>query len=587
MALIQLIKNVDRLSNDSDNLIKIFNKLLQNTEDEYKILHIGYMQDMFYVKDKIKQSSNVEQITAWLSNNTDFFHDDYMKNIDHQKNNGKFISNFNGNQNISDFWFHENKIRLVFVRGENNKGKERWYLDEEGRIFLKTEIHLESNGYVTDVFRIRMNGKEQKFFSEEELIYFYLNQVVHDDDILITDDLSLVDVVINYFGHTVGKFFSVNKVLTEVKKIKQYIFLVEGLVTDSKEIYDQLVSEYSFKESELYLIQDSSIPLKRNPVLKRLSMKVIKFNNSMTKLNLSSEVIKLEHEFHTEKLLSGAGNRPGLVNVLNKLAGEDYILYRGTMKAAWFIKRRLYDSRQLKRYKDVFYQLDIPGTKRTTKKENKLVVFFLSLPPVEGLISNDPQDRSFTEMFLSIQRSLVKDTFVLRIADLNLVRGSFYVNSANFQDYEEQIQSLIRSVMSDNDIKLDNVVTYGVSRGGVGALVHGACLNSRIVAVDPIVNDEYYVKYKQDVHYVGQNREMDLTGKVESYLKNSTASGVIISNHFVKNNWEYLKNLNLDNKLKLIDVNDETVTEHPVLSRNTVPEQLMYLNQLLLDVKEM
>lgn len=218
MALIQLIKNVDRLSNDSDNLIKIFNKLLQNTEDEYKILHIGYMQDMFYVKDKIKQSSNVEQITAWLSNNTDFFHDDYMKNIDHQKNNGKFISNFNGNQNISDFWFHENKIRLVFVRGENNKGKERWYLDEEGRIFLKTEIHLESNGYVTDVFRIRMNGKEQKFFSEEELIYFYLNQVVHDDDILITDDLSLVDVVINYFGHTVGKFFSVNKVLTEVKK---------------------------------------------------------------------------------------------------------------------------------------------------------------------------------------------------------------------------------------------------------------------------------------------------------------------------------------------------------------------------------
>lgn len=583
MAVIQLIKNIDNLSNDSDKVVQKFSKLLQNSKNEYKLLHIGYMQDMFYVRSKIDKDTDFEQITWWLSDHSDFFSDDYMSNIETQKNNGKFISNFSGGKNVSDFWMHENKIRLVFIRGTNGQGTERWYLDSQGKIFLKTEIHLEASGYVTDALKIKINGSEIKFLSEEELIHFYLSHIIHDGDVLVTSDLSLIDIELNYFGHATGKIFNIVDRSPEIKKIKQQIFLVDGLITGNRDIYEQLLLDYSFNKNEVYFIGENS--LKRNLSIKGFSMETIKFDNH-DKPKLGTEIIKLDHNFNREKLLSGAGKHPDLVNLLNELAGMDYILYRGTKKSAWFIRRRLYDSRSLKRFKDVFYQLNIPEKKRITNKRNKLVVFFLSLPPVDGLISNDPQDRSFTEMFLNIQRSLVKDTFVLRIADLNLVRGSFYANSVNFQDYEQQIQSLIRKIMTENDITVDNVVTYGVSRGGVGALIHGAWLNSRIVAVDPIINDEYYVKYKQDVHYVGQNREVDLTSKIESYLSHSTASGLILSNHFIQNNWKYLERLNLQNKLQLIDVKDDTVTEHPTLSRNTVPEQLMYLNIALLDVEE-
>lgn len=546
MTLIQLINNVDRLKDNN-----VINKLFNNQEDNFKILHVGYMQDMFYVQSQVDNTSNFEHITDWFSRHSDFFDDDYLSNIEYQRKNPKYISNYNGNKNISDFWLYKGKIRLVFVRGEGNRGTERWYLDFQGKIFLKTKIHLEKDGYVTDLFKIKKDGQELTFYSEEDLIYYYLSQVLCDNDVLITNESSLINIELNYFKNAVGKFIGVDKFDSGLEKIEKQIFLLDG----------------SF-------------------LFKGYREEIINFNSDSKLVKENREIIKLDHDFNNEHLLSGAGKYPRLVELLNYLAGKDYILYHGTKKTAWFIKRSLYDTRSLKRYKNVFYQLDLPENKRISQKSNKLLVFFLSLPPVEGLISNNPQDRAFTKMFVDIQRSLVKDTFVLRIADLNLVRGSFYVNSVNFPDYEQQIQCLIRDVMNDHKIDIDNVVTYGVSRGGVGALIHGTLLNSKIVAVDPIINDEYYFKTKQDVHYVGKNRAIDLTQKFEHYLVNSKSTGVILSNHYVKNNWKYIKKINLLDKMALIDINDAMVTEHPVLSRNTVPEQLMYLNQALLDVEE-
>lgn len=546
MTLIQLINNVDRLKDNN-----VINKLFNNQEDNFKILHVGYMQDMFYVQSQVDNTSNFEHITDWFSRHSDFFDDDYLSNIEYQRKNPKYISNYNGNKNISDFWLYKGKIRLVFVRGEGNRGTERWYLDFQGKIFLKTKIHLEKDGYVTDLFKIKKDGQELTFYSEEDLIYYYLSQVLCDNDVLITNESSLINIELNYFKNAVGKFIGVDKFDSGLEKIEKQIFLLDG----------------SF-------------------LFKGYREEIINFNSDSKLVKENREIIKLDHDFNNEHLLSGAGKYPRLVELLNYLAGKDYILYHGTKKTAWFIKRSLYDTRSLKRYKNVFYQLDLPENKRISQKSNKLLVFFLSLPPVEGLISNNPQDRAFTKMFVDIQRSLVKDTFVLRIADLNLVRGSFYVNSVNFPDYEQQIQCLIRDVMNDHKIDIDNVVTYGVSRGGVGALIHGTLLNSKIVAVDPNINDEYYFKTKQDVHYVGKNRAIDLTQKFEHYLVNSKSTGVILSNHYVKNNWKYIKKINLLDKMALIDINDAMVTEHPVLSRNTVPEQLMYLNQALLDVEE-
>lgn len=605
MAIFDIIDNLDQISTLSSR-----QHFLKKNSIQSKIIVLNYMQSMFQVDERSNDSNiSVLHITKWLSQRHEFFDSKYHIKFDKQTGNQNHKKNYINGKNISDFYYYKSNLRLVFIRSlKNEQGIERWYVDELGNVFLKTKIHLEGENYITDLWSIIVDGVEKTFKSEQDIIHFFLDNTLADGDTVIINGLNNSVNLIHYFGKNTRKILRIDsKEISDVnssnvinhnfESLVRNQFLVNQIVVDGLNEYEiitkkgldkQLVSiipPYDDNEvnssKQTIIFQSKWDTLFKNLSNKLLTSITINISNFKYK-QYNSDVIVLNHFLNRMQILKGAGQNKDIVDILNFLAGQDYILFDGTLNKSFFIQREKYKTNKLAQYENVFYHLDAPDiNKKTTNNANKLVVFFLSLPSYDALISNDPIDRAYTKMFMDLQRSLVKDTYVLRIADFNLVRGSFYVNSVNFKDYEERIQKLIIKVKTDNDILDENIVTYGVSRGAVGALIHGAKLNAKVLAIDPIINDQEYVDNSADVHYVGENRPIDLTTKFLTYLETSSAKGVIISNKYIEKNYPYLKRIKLPKNFQLISLNDNTVRNHADFSRNSVPEQLMWLNLML------
>lgn len=563
--------------------------IFQNKGIINKVLILDYMQNMYQVEELVNkyrsthdQDFEIIHITKWLSQRGEFF---------------ETLSGLDGETNIIDETHTKNYV---------DKGVERWFVDEFKNVFLKTKIHLSGSDYVTDQWSIIVDGVETIFNSEKALIHFFMDSIIEEKDSLIFNISKIAPIVNNFVKKSITKIFFIDHIRSEklgdadlIKSIYESLinnqFLINKVVTINEGDYKNTL-ERGFSQKLVSLIPDHLVTNETGMINDLIILLNESKSNVLTtiKLDISNfefkkyknDIIELHHSLNREFILKGAGQNKKVVDILNFLAGLDYILYGGDTDYSVFVQRKKYTTTKLSEFNEIYYHLDSPDIqKKQTNNANKLVVFFLSLPPYDGLISNNPIDRSYTNMFTDIQRSLVKDTFVLRIADLNLVRGSFYVNSVNFPDYEDKIQSLIQKIKIENTIPDENVVMFGASRGAVGALLHGAKMNTKVVAVDPIINDQEYVQHRDDVHYVGHNRPVDLTDKFVNYMANSKANGVIISNKFISKNFLYLKRIPLPTSFKLISLNDNTVKEHAEFSRNSVPEQLMWLNAMLSDVQ--
>ncbi|MFD0961848.1 accessory Sec system protein Asp2 [Paenibacillus chungangensis] len=178
-----------------------------------------------------------------------------------------------------------------------------------------------------------------------------------------------------------------------------------------------------------------------------------------------------------------------------------------------------------------------------------------------------------------MERSLVKNVYTMRIMDLNCSHGSHYINTINYKNYEKDIQNAITKVISKLEIDKENVVLYGVSKGGTGSIYHGSALDLKVVAVDPILHLGHY-NSKNDYHFLKDLRKEDLTDSINKSLNNCADNEkYIICSRNVKFNYEQVLKLNKD-KIKVIDMVDKMVNSHPEVSRNSVPEQLMFLNML-------
>lgn len=109
--------------------------------------------------------------------------------------------------------------------------------------------------------------------------------------------------------------------------------------------------------------------------------------------------------------------------------------------------------------------------------------------------------RHFEQDFPNIQGHLPVGTAVLRIADIGGVVGGYYMNSHGLPDNEAHVQALIRAVSEKLCLTEDDVVLYGRGKGGSASLYHGLLGGFRVVAIDPVVSDEYHVKFQRDSHF--------------------------------------------------------------------------------------
>lgn len=327
---------------------------------------------------------------------------------------------------------------------------------------------------------------------------------------------------------------------------------------------DEILTEETNKSESKVVLNES---FKLNEKIDFLGQKriLIDTNSSKSVLQLARKN-RVVHEYYKE------------------LLKNDYILYFHQGTISKFYKRQfvheLFKRKDLIKYKDVYYTLDHPeGRKINDKVDKKLIVIFTCMPNKEDYDSPLMPRRMFPKFFNGIERSLVKHVYTMRIMDLNTSHGSHYISTTNFPTYEEEIQEAILKVQEELGIEKQNIVFYGGSKGGTGVIFHGAAMNVKTLAVDPILSTGGKLEFN-DRRFLKGLRRADLIPDINENLNktNEFKKFVICS----ENSEPYFEVTNTidQGKVTLLNMQDDNIKTHPDVSRNSVPEQLAILNNL-------
>lgn len=217
-----------------------------------------------------------------------------------------------------------------------------------------------------------------------------------------------------------------------------------------------------------------------------------------------------------------------------------------------------------------------------SETSKKIVFYFM---PISGGVdwrSANAMNRLMPYYFKNLSRSLIKNTIIIRIADINGVRGSGYTNSYNYENYESDLSEFIEEMILRYIVNRKDVVLYGVSKGGAGGLFYAAKHNLNSVTVDPLISKNYSINYENDTYLFHKiSKDLDLVPIINEKLEFLPAHNYVIGNHYVKETWDEILRLKV---VQIFDIDDETVKIHRDISPNCVPEQLMLINRLLLNI---
>ncbi|MEB6215592.1 hypothetical protein BUZ94_08420 [Mammaliicoccus sciuri] len=267
-----------------------------------------------------------------------------------------------------------------------------------------------------------------------------------------------------------------------------------------------------------------------------------------------------------------------------ELLANDYVLYFHQKGISKFYKREhvgeLFQRKDLKQHKGVFYTLDNPvGRKLNTQTEKKLIVIFSCMPDAKRYDSALMPNRMFPMFFKGIERNLVKNLYTMRVMDLNCSHGSHYISTTNYPDFELDIQNAIKKVKEELGIEDKNIVLYGFSKGATGAIFHASAMDLKCLAVDPILSIGGELEQNDRRFLKGLRRENIVPDINENLEVSNNQKKFVICSELVEKYYEYSNTLTKD-KVNLINVLDDHIKYHPDISRNTVPEQFAIINNL-------
>jgi len=232
----------------------------------------------------------------------------------------------------------------------------------------------------------------------------------------------------------------------------------------------------------------------------------------------------------------------------------------------------------------LYYTLEEPNIK--TASPNLLIVFS---SVADFSLNASISRRNFFTNFKTIGKYIPSNTYILRISDIGGVVGSFYLNNNFNSQIENDIQDLILKVLSDTNVKRNNVVLYGVSKGGTGALFHGIKGGYKSVSVDPIVTDEYHEKKFNDPHFTQGTFPTSKQEKFTELFKNSEIRRN--TNIIYSENSPLYKHINtivragdISNKITFINSANPKINDHPDVGPNTINLLTLILNNLFYEL---
>lgn len=242
-------------------------------------------------------------------------------------------------------------------------------------------------------------------------------------------------------------------------------------------------------------------------------------------------------------------------------------------------------TRNVKCYNGVFYSLDMPLFQSSQKFENRLFVLFSSIAdfPLNANISR----RTFFLNWSKIQNYLPTNTYILRIADLGGIIASFYSNNNFDKNFETRIQNLLKYISDAYCISRENIVLYGGSKGGTGALLHGILGEYSTVAVDPIVSDEFYLQ-RNDMHYIEgcfPEYKEEKFRKILSMRKNIPYINIVTSE--ISEQYQYISSIFKGrNDVSVHIINHPEIKHHPDVGRMSLCLTTTLINSIFYRIKE-
>lgn len=199
--------------------------------------------------------------------------------------------------------------------------------------------------------------------------------------------------------------------------------------------------------------------------------------------------------------------------------------------------------------------------------------------------------RYFRPSFATLMKYIPPNTAVLRIADVGGVKGAFYLDTSFMPDNSARIQRLIRSTVDYHGVDSSNVVIFGASKGGTGALFHGLTGGWKFVAVDPIVSDSWYEQYENDYHFTTggifpQSKQevfTQLIGQVANGPQRDSINSTLITSSRSPQ-YSYTPDIirPISDQLSVLNVGNQNIMKHPDVAPKSIYAQVMAMNTLLL-----
>ena len=230
-------------------------------------------------------------------------------------------------------------------------------------------------------------------------------------------------------------------------------------------------------------------------------------------------------------------------------------------------------------WNNTYYILEDPLEKESTKNNDcRLLVLFSSI--ADSPFASSIERRCFFRNWDKVQRYIPKNTYVLRIADIGGVVGSFYMNSKFDPHFSDKVQQLIKKISLDNNINKKNIILYGASKGGSAALYHGIIGNYNTVSIDPIVTDEYYIKNKFDSHFtVGafEKTKDEIFADIFDMYNRIDNINIVTSENSPQ--FKYIRKF-LNKKVHFFIFNNTSIKEHQDVSPNSLVFYTALMNSI-------
>ncbi|EOL48972.1 hypothetical protein RV11_GL002207 [Enterococcus phoeniculicola] len=269
-------------------------------------------------------------------------------------------------------------------------------------------------------------------------------------------------------------------------------------------------------------------------------------------------------------------------SIYQKMIDSDYIFYLHYKKISYFTKRKylkeIWEREDLFIENETIFTIEKPiNDKDTNEIPRSLIVIFSSFPEREAYISSRVAKRMFQPYYTYIQNTLIENTYVVRIFDNNLTFGSYYMDTDNFINYEENIQMIISNVRSEFNIDYNRVICVGEGKGGTGAYYHAKLGDFHSVVVAPICNNLAKENYERDVELPAETK-VDLESKLD-VIREKTSKGkhyIIVNEYLGK---RYMVNEEFGDTI--INYPNQNICNISELSSKSEPIQSMLINELL------